>query len=599
MMRNTKTFWTLALSITGMMILVGGALMLLFRYVGFQGADSRAQMAAAIVQESLTSHMKAGSADYQNDLLEQIGTIEGIRSAWVVRSEAVSRQYGKGIHPQEAKDEIDRMVLREGKNYQDVTGALFSDTIYRLSIPYVAAETGKIDCMSCHEAKAGDVLGAVSIEMEINDIKGAGILSAIGALALLGLITFFLLHSVRRFIASYREPLTELATAMEKAEGGDYGYRIEPSESKEGYAAIMWTNAVMEKLDSALSESSEKINALIRIDQAKSDPVYTLQVGVNQLYEIERFRASIEKDHNLQEVYERIVALIRTRWGLNDFNIFEMNPITKSTRLIHAEKALLCDAVNSGCRADRLSGVIDSTQCEAACPKMIDPSVQYACRSYPIVEDLDIVISLVAQDVKEMPKIRSVLEQLGNYINASRLQIVNKKLEQSVRIDPMTGLYNRKFLEEFAGLIVAQSKRTAIPYGVLIVDMDGFGGINQAYDVQIGNEVIKGMGRNIQEFTRPGDIVIRYGVDTFAVVLYDYEREDAEHVAEAIRASFKKKIRVNTYAILKSVSIGMAFFPTQTDDMTEAIELAKRALLEAKHRGGNCSVAYDSKAMPI
>ncbi|MFZ5375546.1 MAG: diguanylate cyclase domain-containing protein, partial [Campylobacterota bacterium] len=83
------------------------------------------------------------------------------------------------------------------------------------------------------------------------------------------------------------------------------------------------------------------------------------------------------------------------------------------------------------------------------------------------------------------------------------------------------------------------------------------------------------------------------------VVLYDYEHDETEQVAEAIRASFKKKIRVNTYAILKTVSIGMALFPAQTGDMKEAIELAKRALLEAKHRGGNCVVAFDPKSMPL
>lgn len=599
MMKNTKTFWKLAASVIGVMILFGAVLMILFRFTGYHEADSRAKMAAAIVQESLTSHMRAGSSDSQNDLLQQIGTIEGIRSAWVVRSEALIGQYGKGVYPQEPRDEIDRAVLREGKSLESVEGALFSDTIYRLTIPYVASGEGKIDCMSCHEAKTGDVLGAVSIELEVNDLKAAGIVSALVVLILLMGITVFLLRLVRRFIASYKASLNEVAIAVEKAEGGDYSYRIEPSESKDGYTAIMWTNSLMEKLHQSLTESSTKLSSLIRIEQPKSDPLYTLQVGINQLYEIERFRVSIEKDHNLSEVYDRIIALIRTRWGVSDFNIFELNPMTKSTRLVHAEKTLLCDAPNSGCRAERSAGIIDSTQCEAACPKMIDPAVHYVCQSYPIADDLDIVLSIVTQDAREIPKIRSAVEEMGNFINASKLQIINKKLEQTVRIDPLTALYNRKYLEEMAGLIVAQSKRTMIPYALLMVDMDGFGIINQSYDEQVGNEVIKAMARNIQELIRPGDIVIRYGGDTFAVVLYDYENEEAQQLAEAIRASFKKKIRVNTYAILKTVSIGIALFPSQTSDIGEAIELAKRALLEAKHRGGNCCVAYEPKSMPL
>ena len=63
---------------------------------------------------------------------------------------------------------------------------------------------------------------------------------------------------------------------------------------------------------------------------------------------------------------------------------------------------------------------------------MIDPNAHYVCRSYPIVDELDIVISLVTYDVRDINKIRLALEQLGNYINASRLQIINKKLQQMV-----------------------------------------------------------------------------------------------------------------------------------------------------------------------
>ena len=146
---------------------------------------------------------------------------------------------------------------------------------------------------------------------------------------------------------------------------------------------------------------------------------------------------------------------------------------------------------------------------------------------------------------------------------------------------------------------MAQSTRTMIPYGILMIDMDQFHLINHSYGTSIGDEVIKAMAHNVHEHIRQGDILIRYGGDTFAVVLYDYDAGEVEAVAEAIRLSFKKKIRVNTYAILKTISIGIALFPTQTHDMIEGIEYAKRALLEVKHQGGNAALVYDPKAMPI
>jgi two-component system, cell cycle response regulator len=596
-MKKEKTFFTLLLSIVGIMVLFVVVLVVTFRYMGLQSAESKANLAAHIVQESLTSHMITGSSDYQNELLKQIDTLEGMKRTWVIRSEALNRQYGRGIYPQDPVDDIDRAVLRDGKAIENVSGSLFSDTLYRLTIPYIATEKGKIDCLSCHDSKSGTVLGAVSIEMEINDLKITGLIAVAVAIIVLMVLTYTLLKNVRRFIASYKETLDAVALTMEKAEGGDYSHRIEPSDTRDGYNAAMWTNAVMEKLDSTLTESGKKMGSLIRLDQHNSDPLYTLQMGIHQLYEVERFRTEIEKDQNLDEVYARIIALLRTRWNLSNFNILELNPLDKTTHIVHAEKTLLCDAI-SGCRADRTSGMVDSTQCEVACPKMIDPDAHYVCQSYPIVDDLDIVVSLVTYEVREVGAIRLALEQLGNYINASKLQIINKKLQQTVRIDPLTQLYNRAYLEELTKLIVAQSTRTMIPYGILMIDMDQFHLINQSYGAVIGDEVIKAMAHTIHENLRQGDILIRYGGDTFAVILYDYEADEVNEVADTIRNAFKKKIRINTYAILKTVSIGISLFPVQTPDMLEGIEYAKRALLEAKHQGGNASLVYDTKSMP-
>ncbi|HLD23020.1 MAG TPA: GGDEF domain-containing protein [Sulfuricurvum sp.] len=596
-MKKEKTFFTLVISIVGIMVLFIAVLAATFRYMGLQSAESKANLAAHIVQESLTSHMMTGSAEYQNELLKQIDALEGMKRTWIVRSEALSAQYGRGIYPQDPVDDIDRAVLREGKAIENVSGSLFSDTLYRLSIPYVATEKGKIDCLSCHDSKVGSVLGVVSIEMEINDLKVTGLVAAAVAMSVLILLTYYLLKNVRRFIASYKETLDAVALTMERAEGGDYTSRIEPADTQDGYNAAMWTNAVMEKLDSTLRESGKKMGSLIRLDQHNSDPLYTLQMGVHQLYEVERFRTEIEKDQNLDEVYGRIVALLRTRWNLSNFNILELNPLNKTTHVIHSEKTLLCDAI-SGCRADRTSGIVDSTQCEVACPKMIDPDAHYVCQSYPIVDDLDIVVSLITYEAREVGTIRLALEQLGNYINASKLQIINKKLQQTVRIDPLTQLYNRAYLEELTKLIVAQSTRTMIPYGILMIDMDQFHLINQSYGSVIGDEVIKAMAHTIHENLRQGDILIRYGGDTFAVIVYDYDADEINEVADTIRNAFKKKIRINTYAILKTVSIGISLFPVQTPDMLEGIEYAKRALLEAKHQGGNASLVYDTKSMP-
>lgn len=596
-MKKKSTFLKLSfvVSITAisfMIVFIGST-----RYFIQSSVETRALLAADIVKESLTAHMIGGSSDYQEKFLNRLESIEGIKRTWVVRSDLVSRQYGNGIYSQSPQDEIDKRVLHGKEAIGDLKGGIFTNSVYRFSTPYVGTSEGKIDCFSCHSGKEGDVLGVVSVEIEINDIKTLGLILLLGITLVYGAFIIFILQKVFRYIQPYKENLDAIAMTMKHAEVGEYEGRITPNENADGYEAVMWTNALMEKLDHVLRISGDKMKTLVRLERINTDPLYILQSSIDQLYAIEQFKNAIEKDNTLEEVYGRIIALLRTRWNISDFNLLEINPQNKDSNLIHAEKSLLCDAM-SGCRVDHMMRTADSRAYELSCPKMIDPAAHYLCRNYTIVDDLEIVVSLVAYDENVLSKYKSALDQLEEYINASRLQIINKKLQHNVRIDSLTKLYNRRSLEEIAQLINAQSKRTLIPYGILMVDVDQFSAVNRSYDHHVGDEVLKAVTRNLQETLLSGDLLIRYGMDTFAVILYDYEREAIDQTAEAIHSAFKRKIRVDTYAILKTVSIGIAYFPTQTADILDGIEFAKRALLEAKHQGGNCTVIYDEKKMP-
>ncbi|MFZ2888971.1 MAG: hypothetical protein WA010_00700, partial [Sulfuricurvum sp.] len=129
-MKKKSTFFTLSLSIVLIVIIFVVILSATFRYMGLQSAENRAILIGNIIRESLTSHMLSGSTDYQDKLLKQIGSIEGMKNAWVIRSESLNRQYGSGIYLQEPRDDIDSAVLREGKMADNLSGTLFSDTIY-------------------------------------------------------------------------------------------------------------------------------------------------------------------------------------------------------------------------------------------------------------------------------------------------------------------------------------------------------------------------------------------------------------------------------------------------------------------------------------
>ncbi len=594
-MKKTKSIYSLILLIIFLTISFIAILIYIFSSMQSKFLYSKAQLGADIVQESLTSHMHSATTDYQDRLLEQISLVDGVKNAWVVRSNEVVRQYGKGIYPQEPRDDIDRYVIKYGKIKTDSRFGIFSDSVYRISIPYAEKEVEKIDCKSCHDVKTDAVLGAVSFELDANDIKLFVNSSMIAIVTLALIIIAIASYMIVKLTSSYRKSLRDISDSLADVSSGSYSKIDNVFEQGESYRAVASVNNLIDELDYRLHSSLDKISRAIKSDISSSNPLIEIERCATLIYDIELFRNDIQSLLSVDELYEKLIAMLRVKWDMKDFNILEFNSITKATKLIHSEKTLLCD-IYSGCSAK--GEPIDSSCCDVACAKMIVPDISYVCDSFKISNDFEIIVSVVSDDKNDISKLQRAIRELSQYINSAKLQIYNLKVTNTTNIDTLTGLYTRSYLESLAKIIVAQSIKTYIPYGVMVVDIDQFSQINNSYNHEVGDEVIKAMARNIQECVGVADIITRYGSDTIAIILYDYELYDIMQVAQNIHESFKKKIRINRYAISKSVSIGIARFPEQSNSILESIEFAKRALLEVKNRGGNDSLVYNADTMP-
>ena len=187
------------------------------------------------------------------------------------------------------------------------------------------------------------------------------------------------------------------------------------------------------------------------------------------------------------------------------------------------------------------------------------------CIPYSISNDLDFIISIVAEDKTELARIRELLPSVQDYTDAAKPEIVSKKLmsilEISARTDALTGLFNRKYLEESVSKIVSQAKRTKTSYGILMADIDFFKMVNDTYGHDIGDEAIKIIAQTLVENTRDSDVVIRYGGEEFIVLLYNCDDKYIKEVAEKIRLAFaKKQIPVGSSSITKTISIGASIF---------------------------------------
>jgi diguanylate cyclase (GGDEF)-like protein/PAS domain S-box-containing protein len=171
--------------------------------------------------------------------------------------------------------------------------------------------------------------------------------------------------------------------------------------------------------------------------------------------------------------------------------------------------------------------------------------------------------------------------------------------EQSLR-DPLTGLYNRRYLSETLGREIARAERENLPLSVVISDIDNFKRINDTYGHQTGDRFLVEIARLMNKNARRSDIVCRYGGEEFLLVLPGTNVESAAKRADEIR---RKCMQLNLGQDGKdmrvSMSFGVATYPIHGSEADEIIIKADQALYLSKAAGRNrVRVWYDSASTP-
>ncbi|MEW6182016.1 MAG: GGDEF domain-containing protein [Bacillota bacterium] len=159
-------------------------------------------------------------------------------------------------------------------------------------------------------------------------------------------------------------------------------------------------------------------------------------------------------------------------------------------------------------------------------------------------------------------------------------------LQQLVITDPLTGVYNRRYLFERLGEEVARAKRYAIPVSVIMLDIDSFKTYNDKHGHLTGDVLLQTIAQTIRGALRQEDVVVRYGGDEFAIILTGADARSAKVTAERLRNAVRSRGM--------SISLGVVTYP---QDAVVAEELLKRAdfyLLAAKAGGKNQVYALES-----
>jgi len=166
----------------------------------------------------------------------------------------------------------------------------------------------------------------------------------------------------------------------------------------------------------------------------------------------------------------------------------------------------------------------------------------------------------------------------------------NIELERLTKVDGLTGISNRRFLDESMEVQWRQAIRQNTSFAVLMIDIDDFKCYNDINGHVAGDEVLKGIARSVQHAcARPGDLAARFGGEEFIVCLPLTPLEGAALVAEKIRSSVEHQhFGQQNSGVGTTVSIGCAAVIPQKGDLFKSlIETADRALYQAKRNGKN------------
>ena len=181
--------------------------------------------------------------------------------------------------------------------------------------------------------------------------------------------------------------------------------------------------------------------------------------------------------------------------------------------------------------------------------------------------------------------LRSITEQLS--LALANLRLRDSLRQQSIR-DALTGLYNRRFLEESLQREVARAQRRAQPLSVVMLDVDHFKRFNDSYGHEVGDQVLQSVANYLQASVRGEDVVCRFGGEEFCLLCPTLKEPELSIRLEQLRQGLANVSVLHLGERLRiTASFGAAVCPDHGGEGSQLLLLADQALYEAKHGGRN------------
>ena len=369
-----------------------------FRDFSIKSAIEKSKMTAEIVKDGLTAHMVNGIMDKREYFLNHISDKDDIKSLWIVRSQNVIDQYGRGFNDETVRDAIDEKVLKSGIMAQEIVER--TDTILlRVTIPYKAVTTENPNCLTCHDVQKGVTLGAISMEFDISSMRNEGVITIIKILAFTLIFIVIALFLINYYISPYMKLFNNLKDGISKAYGGNFTHTFETSIDGEAQEIVTKMNTLFKKIEETFGHIKKDLGTFIPHGTIPSDdPLYEAKKIIHELSDIYKFKKTIELDISKKIVYSRFTDILKSKYNIKNFTLYELNHISPKRVLIESTTESIClpevDEDITLCRAYRTKSDIFSCEFDTLCKGCKFDNIHYTCISYGINKEHSLVLSI-------------------------------------------------------------------------------------------------------------------------------------------------------------------------------------------------------------
>lgn len=180
------------------------------------------------------------------------------------------------------------------------------------------------------------------------------------------------------------------------------------------------------------------------------------------------------------------------------------------------------------------------------------------------------------------------------FTDISAIKEHEKELEHLAQHDALTALPNRFLLKDRLSQAIAEAKRYQKYLAIVYIDLDGFKAVNDTYGHSMGDELLIIVSQNIGALIRQNETIARLGGDEFLVLLSDLQTpKECEPIVQRFLNALNMPIVIHGISLHISASIGVSFYPDETEDVEKLIKKADKAMYHAKQLGKNRYVFFE------